>query len=358
MPAGKNPVSLFLRKMATHDDGSLAAGEALSEFCEQNSPAVKPHTRDVAAYLQSRNLALRAIVAEILSKISSKESLELLFAGFREQSRGSLEKETQYGCYCDEPLGFWMLQALSGHEKRDDPSHRLVVRFLEEVACGKAEYPDAIRAKAMECLYFYTQDYADDIRATIKFSEELYDAATELADLHDTEISSEALKLLGHISQRIEIVPRAPPRKGAEQKIDFDRADLKDVIAELGRFRFSNVHPSDFEKIIADLFRRGGFDVQETSYVGDYGADLVISKGQEKVAVQVKRYATTNPVSVGDVNQVIAAMQYYDCSKCMVVTTSRFTAAAVTIAEKAKVILWDWDALVTQMEKVYRVSLR
>jgi len=215
-----------------------------------------------------------------------------------------------------------------------------------------------VRAIALEALDFYIEEYHPDISPTIKLPQHVYDSAIELADHDDTKVSSRALQLLGKISHRIEEMPRVPATSAQQQRIDFDKTDLKSVIEHYGPYRFADVHPEDFEKIIAQLFRRGGFSVQETSYTGDYGADLVASKGEERVAIQVKRYGPTNSVGVGEVNQVLGGMRYYDCNRCLVITTSRFTPAAIEMAKRAKVVLWDWDVLVRQIQKVCGISLR
>ena len=57
-------------------------------------------------------------------------------------------------------------------------------------------------------------------------------------------------------------------------------------------------------------------------------------------------------------NQVIGAMQYYECNKCLIITTSKFTSPAIQLCEKASVLFWDWDDLVRQIKKVYGISVR
>lgn len=44
-----------------------------------------------------------------------------------------------------------------------------------------------------------------------------------------------------------------------------------------------------FEKYLQVLFMRLGFHVERTRYIGDYGADLVVSKDGKKSIVQAKR---------------------------------------------------------------------
>ncbi len=117
--------------------------------------------------------------------------------------------------------------------------------------------------------------------------------------------------------------------------------------------RFQDIGPYDFEKFMAVLFRADGYEVQETEYSGDFGADLILTKDGIVTAVQVKRYASTSLVTVGDVNQVIGATSYYKTHNALVVTTSDFTAPAITIAKSAEVFLWNWQRLEQYISTVF-----
>jgi restriction system protein len=87
----------------------------------------------------------------------------------------------------------------------------------------------------------------------------------------------------------------------------------------------------DFERYLADVFRFLGYSVMATGRTGDQGVDLVISRpGSYSIAVQAKCYST----SVGNaaVQEVFAGMAHYRCQRCVVVTSSTFTAAARQLA--------------------------
>jgi len=77
----------------------------------------------------------------------------------------------------------------------------------------------------------------------------------------------------------------------------------------------------EFESFIGNLFRTLGFNVEETGYSRDQGADLVISKGNFKIAIQVKRYSEGNRVGNRAVQEITAAINYYKADKGMVITT-------------------------------------
>lgn len=88
----------------------------------------------------------------------------------------------------------------------------------------------------------------------------------------------------------------------------------------------------DFESFIENLFRSLGFNVEKTSYSKDQGADLIISKGSLKIAIQVKRYDKRNRVGNRAVQEIAAAINYYKADKGIVITTSEFTQSAIELA--------------------------
>ena len=103
----------------------------------------------------------------------------------------------------------------------------------------------------------------------------------------------------------------------------------------------------EFEHYLEVLFKKLGYQVQRTPYQGDYGADLVLRQGDEKTVVQAKRY--TRKVGVKAVQEAVASKQYYHCDKAMVVTNSRFSRQAQTLAKANQVELWDRDDLVSRL---------
>jgi restriction system protein len=102
-----------------------------------------------------------------------------------------------------------------------------------------------------------------------------------------------------------------------------------------------------FERYLATLFRRLGYQVEQTRYRGDYGADLVVRRSGMKVAVQAKRW--TKNVGVKAVQEAVAAKGYYKADAAMVVTNRGFTEQARVLARANDVELWDRDRLVSEM---------
>jgi len=96
----------------------------------------------------------------------------------------------------------------------------------------------------------------------------------------------------------------------------------------------------EFEKFLKNLFEKMGYAVEETKLSGDQGADLVIHKFGEKLVVQAKRYGCEK-VSNSAIQEVVAAIRYYNSNKGTVVTTSTFTKSAIELARSNGVDLID-----------------
>lgn len=91
----------------------------------------------------------------------------------------------------------------------------------------------------------------------------------------------------------------------------------------------------EFEEFLAGLFRVQGYAAELTPSSGDYGADLILSKDGQRIAVQAKRYAGS--VGVGAVQEALSGMAYYNCQAAWVITTGAFTANARELAGKSGV---------------------
>lgn len=112
----------------------------------------------------------------------------------------------------------------------------------------------------------------------------------------------------------------------------------------------SNIHAIDkmegieFENYLKIHFEKKGYSVKLTPASNDYGADLILYKSGEKIAVQVKRYR--NKIGNTAIQEVVASLGYYSAKKGMVITNSFFTANAIKLAEANNIELWDRTKLV------------
>ncbi|MCR4304699.1 MAG: restriction endonuclease [Gallionella sp.] len=91
----------------------------------------------------------------------------------------------------------------------------------------------------------------------------------------------------------------------------------------------------EFEEFLAGLFRAQGYAAELTPTSGDYGADLILSKDGQRIAVQGKRYMGS--VGVAAVQEALSGMAYYQCHAAWVITTGAFTPNALELAEKSGV---------------------
>ena len=119
-------------------------------------------------------------------------------------------------------------------------------------------------------------------------------------------------------------------------------------LAGASMWKIDRMSGEEFEEYLKLLYEKRGYRVKLTNHTGDFGADLILEKNGERIAIQAKRYRTT--VGEAAVQQVISAKAYYDCDKAAVVTNSHFTRAAQKLAEKCDVTLIDRGLLGGKME--------
>lgn len=110
----------------------------------------------------------------------------------------------------------------------------------------------------------------------------------------------------------------------------------------------------EFETYLQQLFKALGYTVTLTPPSGDYGADLILKKQGETIAVQAKRYK--NNVGIKAVQEMKAAEMHYNASASWVVTNSYFTDAAAKLAKSNHVTLINRDELIRLILKSQKKS--
>ncbi len=106
----------------------------------------------------------------------------------------------------------------------------------------------------------------------------------------------------------------------------------------------------EFEYALAQLFIDLGYGAVVTQASRDYGADVVLSRGGQKIVVQAKRYVGT--LGLDAVQEASAARQHYGAVRAIVVTTSAFTGPAQNLAQTTGVELWDRQRLNEELASV------
>ncbi|WP_255257995.1 restriction endonuclease [Bacillus cereus] len=105
-----------------------------------------------------------------------------------------------------------------------------------------------------------------------------------------------------------------------------------------------------FEYYLSTLFKNLGYKVQVTEATGDYGADLILQKGNEKIVVQAKRYSKN--VGIKAVQEIIASKIHYKATTAWVVSNSFYTKSAKNLAQTTDVKLIDRTELIDMILKM------
>lgn len=115
------------------------------------------------------------------------------------------------------------------------------------------------------------------------------------------------------------------------------------MLAKSPRFLYE-ISPRRFEEVIAELFRKEGFDVELTRATRDDGVDIIaISRRMNilhKMVVECKRYAPDNRVGISVVQRLLGVKAQTSANKAVVVTTSSFSRDAQRVARER---FWDLD---------------
>jgi len=101
----------------------------------------------------------------------------------------------------------------------------------------------------------------------------------------------------------------------------------------------------EFENYLANLLKSCGFVVSGTPVTGDQGADLIVRKDGRTIAIQAKGYK--EPVGNSAVQEIVAALRFYNADEGWVVTNSVFTTSARALAHANNIKLIDGNDLKT-----------
>ena len=110
----------------------------------------------------------------------------------------------------------------------------------------------------------------------------------------------------------------------------------------------SSTTPRDFEIECGKVISKLGWRTQITQQTGDQGADIIAQKNDIRVAIQCKKYQS--PVGNKAVQEIYAALGYYDAQLGFVVGVSGYTESAKQLASSTGVFLLDFYDL-AQLDK-------
>jgi HJR/Mrr/RecB family endonuclease len=120
----------------------------------------------------------------------------------------------------------------------------------------------------------------------------------------------------------------------ADQKRKFRAIQIANIDAMSG---------IEFERYLQKLLVCQGYNVTMTAASGDLGVDLVATRGNERIAIQAKRY--NSKISRRAISDAVAGMQHYRCNHAMVITNNFFTPGAITLARSTRCTLIDRNTL-------------
>lgn len=119
-----------------------------------------------------------------------------------------------------------------------------------------------------------------------------------------------------------------------------------------GLFNEFASNPQAFEKYVADLYSKLGYETHTTKGSNDGGKDIVMYKDGECHVVEVKLYATNNKIGREKIQKLHSAMIDTNAQHAIYVTTSEFTQPAIEYAEKFNIKLITSHELVEMINQV------
>ncbi len=97
-----------------------------------------------------------------------------------------------------------------------------------------------------------------------------------------------------------------------------------------------------FERHVAELYRKLGYRTEITRGSGDQGIDVIAQNVQQRIGIQCKQWQGN--VGNDAVQEALAGKIFYNCSHAAVICTSNFTPLAQQLAERSGVQLIDGNA--------------
>lgn len=91
---------------------------------------------------------------------------------------------------------------------------------------------------------------------------------------------------------------------------------------------YTALKPTEFERFVAELFERDGFEVTHRGGAGDQGCDLKMRKDDGNYVVQCKQYRGDRPVGPATVREFETVMRRHKARHGWIVTTSSFSPGA------------------------------
>jgi len=108
---------------------------------------------------------------------------------------------------------------------------------------------------------------------------------------------------------------------------------------------FSQMSPREFEDAVAQLFRKLGYEVEQTPYSNDGGKDAILWKDNKKFVIECKRYSKGQLTGRRDLQILVAAKHDVQADGALFISTGRFARTAIEYARENHITLYDGDHL-------------
>lgn len=131
-----------------------------------------------------------------------------------------------------------------------------------------------------------------------------------------------------------------------------NREILKDNAKHFQKFWFE-LDPFDFEKEVAEWFRRKGFKARTTKKSGDEGIDIVVKKDNYTAYVQCKRY-TTSKVDRPTLNALYGVVCADNVNQGIIVCLNGVTKEAALFAERTNIRVYTINDLAPEDDLFHR----
>ena len=109
--------------------------------------------------------------------------------------------------------------------------------------------------------------------------------------------------------------------------------------------------PQAFEDMIATLFRKMGYRVEQTPYSNDGGKDAIIYKNGKKYLVECKRYREEAAITRPHMQKLLAAMVEEDAEGGFFVASCRYTQEALDYGRKFNIETIDLSKLLMLLHR-------
>jgi hypothetical protein len=150
--------------------------------------------------------------------------------------------------------------------------------------------------------------------------------------------TKEALRIEANERRRLEQQRLREERQAADELAKERKAQERELRKKENQDKYPHIQKGfELEKKLYELFLKSGYTVMKTPDVGDYGVDIILTKDNHKMAIQVKY--SRHKVGIDAVQEVYAGGRFYDCDQFAVVGWSGYSDSAIHLAAKLGVYL-------------------